>query len=162
MALRKSKSVPAAKSAATTTQKAQRTVRKPVQAQKAAPTPPAKAQPKAAVAAVTTAPATNRTVHDVTTAYAGPSKGLTKGRSKTPIPVERFNENPGYVLTPRTTATLAPIKEKYGATPFARANIDAGVLKFAVIKGHLQHVDGDPASETARFRFTPAALETRY
>jgi len=102
-----------------------------------------------------------RFTHDAKSEWTGPSAGFNERRSKTRVPVEEYNTRPDYVLSERTQAILSPLRKKYGSTPFQRGNLDAGVIKYAIRKGHLQPVGGDPTNETLMLKFTANGLANK-
>jgi hypothetical protein len=104
------------------------------------------------------APKAPRAEHGVTSQYAGPSLGLNKRKSTTALDLSQFGSDPDYVLTLRTEQVGRALKAKYGNKPFERANADAGILKYLGRKGYIEHVSGDPSSETCQFRFTTAGM----
>lgn len=119
----------------------------------------AKAKPTVVVAAkpAPKAKAAPRIVHSVDTLYQGDSKGLNARKSSTKLDVASFNTKPDMVLTERTELVLQSLKNTYARATFARGNIDAGVLKYAIWKGHLQPVSGDGGEDTM-LRFTSAGM----
>lgn len=94
--------------------------------------------------------------------YAGPSSGFNRSRSKTKIPVDEAGSRPDYSLSDRSTLILRDLRALYGNKPFRRLDADAAVLKYGLWKGHLTHVDGDPASELMRLQFTKAGMDAGY
>jgi hypothetical protein len=107
-------------------------------------------------------PRVERTVYEIASQYSGPSTGMNARRSLTALPSSVFGSNPDYVLTPRTEAVAKSLKAEFGSRPFARGNIDAGILKYLAMKGHLKHVGGDLSTEQATLQFTPAAMRYSY
>jgi hypothetical protein len=121
------------------------------------------AKPKARVALVEAEPPKNgraaapRIVHNVDSLYDGGSKGLNARKSGTKLDLSLFNTKPDMVLTSRTELVLQSIKNQYQRATFARGNIDAGVLKYGIMKGHLKPVSGD-GGETTMLQFTPTGM----
>jgi hypothetical protein len=104
------------------------------------------------------APKAPRADHGIVSAYVGPSLGLNKRKSTTALDLSQFGADPNYILTSRTEQVGKALKAKYGNAPFERANADAGILKYLGRKGYIEHVGGDPGSETCKFRFTAAGM----
>lgn len=132
----------------------------------AAPVATPKAAPKAAakktVAKVAAAPRPARVVHAVAQPYAGQSPVFNVNKSRTALPVAEFGTMPDLVLSERSQALLGALKAEYGAKPFPVGNADRGIIKFAIRKGHITHVGGDPNLESCQFQFTKAAMATKY
>ena len=116
----------------------------------------------AVVAATTEKPKkAPRFTHGISTKYAGPSKGTNQRKSRTVIPVSEFGSKKDMVLTERTQAILTPMRAKYGNKPFQRGDLDAGVLKFAIWKGHVNVISGDGTSEGDTYSFTKDGLANK-
>ena len=99
-----------------------------------------------------------RMTHGTGTSYAGPSNGVNSNRSRSVVDHSKFGTDPEYSMTPRTQERLAPMKKKYAAKPWARGDLDVGILKFGLKKGHIEPVTGDGTSEADTYRFTKAGL----
>lgn len=127
----------------------------------APPAKPARSKPdpSATVAAKPRRVAVPRVEHALAVQYSGPSLGVNKRKSVTAIDIRVFGTKPDYVLTDRTKAVASAIKRTVGKAAFPRGNIDAGVLKYLGMKGYVEHVEGDPATEQATFKFTPEGLK---
>lgn len=105
-------------------------------------------------------PKVSRITHGVTSLYTGDSPGLNKRKSVTVLDLQLFNTKPDYVLKDRSELIAETVKREYGAKPFTRGNIDAGVLKHLIQKGHVQAVSGNGGEDTV-LRFTPAGMAHR-
>ena len=125
-----------------------RAVQVPAPTVKAKPAPVVVAKPK-----VERAPKTTRVEHSVTTLYAGASPGLNKRKSATKLDLSIAGTNPDYIRSERSELVAETIKKEYGNKPFPRANLDAGIAKHLLIKGHIEAVSGDGGESTV-LRFT--------
>lgn len=94
--------------------------------------------------------------HDITTAYAGPSKPFTSRKSRTAITAE-FNVYANAALTDRDCAFLHGLKQTYGNAEFPRLNADAGNLRRAIERGYINY--GEALNS---FILTEKALTSRF
>lgn len=97
--------------------------------------------------------------HAITPSYTGTSSPFTSRKSRTPIPVEKFNTLPDAHLTERANAALKDIKKAYGSKTFERGNLDAGILRRLGERGYLEYVSGDPASLQCLFKLSKKGLQ---
>lgn len=100
--------------------------------------------------------------HDIPTSYSGASNCFTTRKSRTAIQTDKYNTQPDLIFTARQNAFMQALKAKYADKPFKRLNADAGQLSRAIRAGHIQHVNGDPASLDATYQLTKKAIETKY
>lgn len=103
-----------------------------------------------------------REIHGITPTYSGVSQSFNKAKSRTRIQIEAFNQQPNIIFTARGNAFLHDLKAKYGKASFKRLDLDAGNLNRSIRAGHIQHVSGDPVSDTCTFKLTQKALDTKY
>jgi hypothetical protein len=94
-----------------------------------------------------------RFTHDMEFAYGGDSPVVTSRKSKTPIRIDEFKSAPNLVLSDRDHAALGPLKQTFGKKPWARGNLDAGILNRLIRKGVVRHVMGEAADERATYKF---------
>lgn len=130
--------------ATVTKPKATKTATKPIKAAKpvAAPKAPKPPAPKYAFS----------------TGYAGPSDALNSRASRTPIDLSRFGQFTGSVMTERDETAVKALRKQFGEKPFARQNLDAGIIRRLGERGCIVHVSGANNASDAMFRLTNKGL----
>lgn len=117
--------------------------------------PTTKAAPKAKVERVAKPTVA---VHNFDCAWTQPSGPLNARPSKTPIDFGKFGTHADAALTDRDRKSLAAIRTAFKQGQFARANVDAGILRRLGERGLLAHVSGSDVAADAMFQLTPRAF----
>lgn len=95
---------------------------------------------------------------DSNTASDGKSAVTNSRKSNTRIQIEKFGTLTHAAMTVRDDVALSGLRKAYGDKPFARGNLDAGILRRLGERGQIEYVEGNPASATATFKLSRSAL----
>lgn len=99
-----------------------------------------------------------RPVRPATKPQTFASPVTNKNKSRTALKTGNFGKLTNAVMTDRDVAGLRMMKDRFGARPFNRAGLDAGIIRRLGERGKIEFVDGDIATENARFKLTRAGL----
>lgn len=126
---------------------------------------------KAAPAKQAAAPKTEKVAkpsqisHAFGSSYNGASGVLNARPSKTALDFGKFGTLLEAQMTDRDRKSLAAIRDEFAKKQFARANVDAGILRRLGERGYLEHVAGSNVAADATFKltaraFTPDAMQS--
>lgn len=133
---------------------------KPIVAQKSSAKEPVTVPVQASAPKKPRVSKVDRVTHDLTSLYTGDSPGLNKRKSVTVLDLSVAGTKPDYILKDRSELIAETIKREYNNRPFPRGNLDAGVLKHLLWKGHIEPVSGNGGEDTV-LRFTKEGLAHR-
>ena len=89
--------------------------------------------------------------------YAGASSPVRAGKNLSPVVLDRVPNS----YTPRDAAALKGIHAQFQRKPFARRNLDAGVLSRLIGHSYVEHVSGGLDTRDATFKVTDKAVSDR-
>ena len=93
-----------------------------------------------------------------TTAQDGKSPVTNSRKSTTRIQIEKFGTLTHASMTVRDDVALSGLRKAYGGKAFERGNMDAGILRRLGERGHIEYIDGNPASASAKFKLSKSAI----
>jgi len=116
-------------------------------------------QTKAPAAAKPSAPAKPSVPHHtINSGYTGVSDVTNTRASRTEVDYSKFGTMADAKLTDRDRKAITALQGEFGQRQFARANVDAGILRRLGERGYIAHVKGAPTDPLAVVKLTGKKL----